>query len=632
MICSAALALSAPLFLSLPQFGEDEVLGQRFEVASEVINVRAGADLPVGYAVLGVTQEPWPARSDLSVVRTDELHNVLWERRIGGADNEFPGNMIQTQDGGLLVACYSFSTGSLEQCAVLMKFDEVGGLLWSRSYRADGGDSVSQDGTNWETRALVEQLPNGNLILISSARGEYSASIGGVQHLLDPDGIPLITWTYEEDWNLPVRMLFRDIAELDGKVVACGELIRTMTPAGFATENSFVALLSETGGSPHWLYQYPMDLSVRDSASSIEFAANGDLLVAGTIGQEIFQQDGYIMRLKGDGSFLWAQSYPRLPMKELIEDVSPDSDPFGLRLIAMGTRVPSVSGGGVLLDACMMITDPTGLPMTCKAYSADAELRGMGLVRHDSSQGYSVNGVFGVSYALDGGGFPPVFSSYQYWLKADGNLKTGCDEIHEQPALPLRASPLPVLLDVDPADGFNTLTWDPVVSDLEVNEVCEEAPIYPTLCFGDGSGSQCPCGNTGSLGRGCANSSGAGAALSGEGLASVSLDSLKLSISGGTPSQPVLFFQGLNFINSGNGNPFGDGLRCCGGGVKRLAVRFMDAAGAASTVGSLSVAGAVSAGTTYCNQGWYRDPLGAGGSPCSTYFNLTNAVSVTWTP
>ena len=58
MICSAALALSAPLFLSLPQFGEDEVLGQRFEVASEVINVRAGVDLPVGYAVLGVTQEP----------------------------------------------------------------------------------------------------------------------------------------------------------------------------------------------------------------------------------------------------------------------------------------------------------------------------------------------------------------------------------------------------------------------------------------------------------------------------------------------------------------------------------------------------------------------------------------------
>ena len=88
----------------------------------------------------------------------------------------------------------------------------------------------------------------------------------------------------------------------------------------------------------------------------------------------------------------------------------------------------------------------------------------------------------------------------------------------------------------------------------------------------------------------------------------------------------------MNFINSGNGNPFGDGLRCCGSGVRRLQVRFMDASGSASTTATLSVAGAVTAGTTYCNQGWYRDPLVAGGSPCANYFNLSNALSIIWTP
>ena len=174
--------------------------------------------------------------------------------------------------------------------------------------------------------------------------------------------------------------------------------------------------------------------------------------------------------------------------------------------------------------------------------------------------------------------------------------------------------------------------WDPITPNLEISELCDDPPVYPALCFGDGGGTPCPCSNTGGPGRGCANSVGAGAALSASGVASVSLDSLTLSISGGTLSQPVLFFQGMNFINSGNGNPFGDGLRCCGGGVRRLEVRFMDASGSASTAGALSISGSVSAGTTYCNQGWYRDPLGAGGSPCSTYFNLTNAVSVTWAP
>ena len=94
----------------------------------------------------------------------------------------------------------------------------------------------------------------------------------------------------------------------------------------------------------------------------------------------------------------------------------------------------------------------------------------------------------------------------------------------------------------------------------------------------------------------------------------------------------MLFFQGINFINSGNSYPFGDGLRCCGGGVRRLQVRFMDSSGAASTPAVLSVEGPVTAGTTYCNQAWYRDPSGAGGSPRMTLFNLSNAISVTRTP
>ena len=633
MISSTIFALSAPLLLFMPQFGEDEIFDKRFEISSDVTKVRAGVDLPIGFAVLGISQAPHPAKTDLSIIRTDEHHNILWDQRIGGADNEFPGNIIQTQDGGVLVSSFSFSTPMSDQRAVLIKFDEVGTLLWARAYRAEGGDSVSFDGSNWETRALVEELPNGDLILVSSVRGEYSESIAGVQHLLDSNGIPLAMWKQEEDWNLPVRLLYRDIAERDGKIVACGEVIRTMTPTGFSTQNSFVALLSDTSGSPQWIYEYPLELSVRDWADSIEFAANEELLVAGPVGEDAYSQDGYIMRLKEGGSVLWTQTYPNFPLTALVENVSLGSDSNSQSLIAMGTRNNNPwPDGGASLYPSMMVTDPDGSPVNCRFYTPEGEGWGMGLVHHHSSAGYSVDGVFGVSYILSGGGWPPVFRSSQYWLKADENLKTGCEEVLEQAALSVSTNALTIPLEIDALDGFTTLDWDPVTPDLEIDDLCEASPVYPSLCFGDGSGTQCPCGNTGGPGRGCANSVGAGAALSASGVASVSLDSLTLSVSGGTLSQPVLFFQGMNFINGGNGNTFGDGLRCCGGGVRRLEVRFMDASGSASTAGALSISGSVSAGSTYCNQGWYRDPLGTGGSPCSTYFNLTNAVSVTWAP
>ena len=125
--------------------------------------------------------------------------------------------------------------------------------------------------------------------------------------------------------------------------------------------------------------------------------------------------------------------------------------------------------------------------------------------------------------------------------------------------------------------------------------------MIASLCFGEGAGTPCPCGNAGGPGEGCQSSTGVGAILAGSGTPSVSSDTLVLSITQDKPNQPVLFFQGINFINGGNVNHFGDGLRCCGGSVKRLQVRFMDAAG-------------------------------AGGSPCLNYFNTSNALSVTWTP
>ena len=150
-----------------------------------------------------------------------------------------------------------------------------------------------------------------------------------------------------------------------------------------------------------------------------------------------------------------------------------------------------------------------------------------------------------------------------------------------------------------------------------------------SFCSGDGSGTACPCSNTGGAGEGCANDTGSGAELSGSGSASILADNLVLSATNLTPG-PGLFFQGNNAVNSGNGNTFGDGLRCAGGGVRRLEVTFANAGNSFTTQTSISIAtdGNVSLGDTRRYQYWYRD---SGTSPCGTLFNLSNGYEVTWT-
>jgi hypothetical protein len=92
-------------------------------------------------------------------------------------------------------------------------------------------------------------------------------------------------------------------------------------------------------------------------------------------------------------------------------------------------------------------------------------------------------------------------------------------------------------------------------------------------------------------------------------------------------NQPGLYFQGDNSINSGSGVAFGDGLRCAGGAVIRLQVRFGDANGESATTADLAAKGGVAAGDVKRYQIWYRDPAT---TPCGGQFNLSQGLEITW--
>jgi hypothetical protein len=139
-------------------------------------------------------------------------------------------------------------------------------------------------------------------------------------------------------------------------------------------------------------------------------------------------------------------------------------------------------------------------------------------------------------------------------------------------------------------------------------------------CFGDGTGSACPCGQVGGPGEGCATTSGSGAKLVGSGNAAVGDDTLLLAVSGGPANKPGIFFQGNNQLA---GNPAGDGILCTAGGTIRYSVNPLDATGSTSQGGfSLNAL----AGETRNYQYWFRDTANA----CGGGFNFTNAWSVTW--
>ncbi len=151
-----------------------------------------------------------------------------------------------------------------------------------------------------------------------------------------------------------------------------------------------------------------------------------------------------------------------------------------------------------------------------------------------------------------------------------------------------------------------------------------------TFCGGDQG--WCPCA-VGQAGAGCPSSfAGSGASLVGTGSMQVSNDTFQL-VATNVSSSTVTFFQGTTAQNLALGALFGDGLRCAGGSLIRLA-GVQSVGGVAQYPGpgatSISVRGALPAsGGFRTYQVSYRNSV----SYCtSATFNLTNGVAVEWQP
>jgi subtilisin-like proprotein convertase family protein len=152
----------------------------------------------------------------------------------------------------------------------------------------------------------------------------------------------------------------------------------------------------------------------------------------------------------------------------------------------------------------------------------------------------------------------------------------------------------------------------------------------------------CPCGNPPSgAGRGCNNfgSITGGATLSAAGNASLAADTLVFTCTGENNTAFSVFLQGT--VNNVTGVPYGAGVRCVAGALKRLYTGAASGGTITRPGGtdpdvhtrSAALGDPILAGQTRYYSTYYRDPSAAVpcGNPLST-FNDSQAGSIVWGP
>ena len=94
-----------------------------------------------GYIFAGHTDSTGAGSDDFLVVKLDSDGSVVWEKSYGDVRSNMVRDIVQTSDGGYLVAGSTF-TGAKSYEVYLMKLDSTGGLTWSKQYGGDDSDWI----------------------------------------------------------------------------------------------------------------------------------------------------------------------------------------------------------------------------------------------------------------------------------------------------------------------------------------------------------------------------------------------------------------------------------------------------------------------------------------------------------
>jgi hypothetical protein len=215
-----------------------------------------------GYAITGRTRSFGAGSHDLWLVKTDAFGNMEWNRTFGGILDDFAQSLIETSDGGYILAGRTRSFGAGESDVWLVKTDAVGNHQWNKTY----------GGANIDYATSILQTRDGGYAIAGATDAGF-LGMGGDMWLVKTDAVG------NQEWN---RTFGGSSTEYPGSVVQTGEggyaLAGTTYSFGAGSSDAWLIKTDEYGYL-EWGETYGG--SGRDFANSIVQTSDGGYALAG---------------------------------------------------------------------------------------------------------------------------------------------------------------------------------------------------------------------------------------------------------------------------------------------------------------------------------------------------------------
>jgi hypothetical protein len=242
-----------------------------------------------GYVVAGRTRSFGAGWDDIYVVKLDRSGNVLWTKTIGGSSFDGAFSIIQSSDGGYVVAGYTTSFGVGYSDIYVVKLDSGGNVQWTKTI----------GGSSFDGAFSIIQSSDGGYV-VAGRTGSFGAG-GWDFYVVKLDSSGNVVWTKTIGGSL-TDVAFSIIQSSDGGYVVTG----WTESFGAGSADIYVVKLDSTGNV---IWTKTIGGSLTDVVYSIIQSSDGGYVVAGyTQSFGAGGADIYVVKLDSSGNVVWTKT------------------------------------------------------------------------------------------------------------------------------------------------------------------------------------------------------------------------------------------------------------------------------------------------------------------------------------
>jgi hypothetical protein len=293
-----------------------------------------------GYAVAGWTNSFGASfYSDIYVVKLDSSGNVIWTKTIGGSFDDVAYSIIQSSDGGYVVAGGTSSFGAGGADIFVVKLDSAGNVQWTKTI---GGsfDDVAY--------SIIQSSDGGYVV------AGRTGSLGDI-YVVKLDSGGNVQWTKtiggsHSDGALSI------IQSSDGGYAVAG-FARSFGASYYYHSDIYVVKL-DSGGNVQWTKT--IGGSFDDVANSIIQSSDGGYAVAG--GTESFGAGGadmYVVKMDANGNVCFSKNITNYSVSSNVGSFSSPSTVAISQSPTVSTISPTVASyASSVSDVCALAKAP----------------------------------------------------------------------------------------------------------------------------------------------------------------------------------------------------------------------------------------------------------------------------------